>query len=102
MRSACLDAEQLRHRDPPSSSLFPLGMVRHVAEAERSWFLRSSSVRSHLHTRYGVDDPHNAVDRVDNAARFEIVGVRSGCGKPILVRRNLDAMRERIDGRTGE
>jgi uncharacterized damage-inducible protein DinB len=38
MKCAGLDAEQLARRSVPPSTLSLLGLVRHMAEVERSWF----------------------------------------------------------------
>ncbi|MFI6729088.1 DinB family protein [Streptomyces atratus] len=40
MKCAGLTTEQLRQRAVPSTELSLLGLVRHLAEAERSWFRR--------------------------------------------------------------
>jgi hypothetical protein len=39
-KCAGLDGEQLARRSVPPSSLSLLGLVRHLAEAERAWFRR--------------------------------------------------------------
>jgi uncharacterized damage-inducible protein DinB len=41
MKCADLDAEQLARRSVPPSTLSLLGLVRHMAEVERSWFRRT-------------------------------------------------------------
>jgi uncharacterized damage-inducible protein DinB len=40
MKCADLDAEQLARRSVPPSTMSLLGLVRHLAEVERSWFRR--------------------------------------------------------------
>lgn len=40
MKCDGLDAEQLRRRSVPPSTLSLLGLVRHMAEVERNWFRR--------------------------------------------------------------
>lgn len=40
MKCAGLDAEQLARRSVPPSTMSLLGLVRHMAEVERSWFRR--------------------------------------------------------------
>lgn len=40
MKCAGLDAEQLARRSVPPSTMSLLGLVRHLAEVERSWFRR--------------------------------------------------------------
>ncbi|SDS49638.1 Uncharacterized damage-inducible protein DinB (forms a four-helix bundle) [Friedmanniella luteola] len=41
MKCADLDAEQLARRSVPPSTLSLLGLVRHMADVERSWFRRT-------------------------------------------------------------
>lgn len=40
MKCADLDAEQLARRSVPPSTMSLLGLIRHLAEVERSWFRR--------------------------------------------------------------
>ncbi len=40
MKCAGLDAEQLARRSVPPSTMSLLGLIRHLAEVERSWFRR--------------------------------------------------------------
>jgi uncharacterized damage-inducible protein DinB len=41
MKCADLDAEQMARRSVPPSTMSLLGLVRHMAEVERSWFRRN-------------------------------------------------------------
>ena len=41
MKCAGLDAEQLARRSVPPSTMSLLGLVRHMADVERSWFRRT-------------------------------------------------------------
>ncbi|WP_019890604.1 DUF664 domain-containing protein [Streptomyces purpureus] len=53
-RYAGLTSEQLRARAVPPSGLSPLGLVRHLAEVERSWFsntLMGEAVAARRHRR---------------------------------------------------
>jgi uncharacterized damage-inducible protein DinB len=62
LKCAGLDAEQLARRSVPPSSLSLLGLVRHLADVERSWFrggLAGEDVRSLFCTR---DDPDGDFD----------------------------------------
>jgi uncharacterized damage-inducible protein DinB len=43
MKCADLDAEQMARRSVPPSTMSLLGLVRHMAEVERSWFRRRLS-----------------------------------------------------------
>jgi len=49
LKCADLDAEQLARRSVPPSTMSLLGLVRHMAEVERSWFRRRLA---------GQDAPH--------------------------------------------
>jgi uncharacterized damage-inducible protein DinB len=57
LKCAGLDAEELSRRSVPTSSLSLLGLVRHMAEVERSWFrivLSGQEAPAHFVTK---DDP---------------------------------------------
>src|SRR3954463_12409244 len=41
MKCAGLDAEELARRSVPPSTMSLLGLIRHMAEVERSWFRRT-------------------------------------------------------------
>jgi uncharacterized protein DUF664 len=62
-----LTPEQLRRRAVPPSTLSLLGLVRHMAEVERSWF-RARLNNEHLEPLYSsADDPDGDFDNVDTA-----------------------------------
>lgn len=116
MKCAGLDADQLRRREIPPSSLSLLGLVRHMAEVERSWFRRTFLGEDAPPYWYSDADPDGdfAVDEapideafarwgkecdrareiVRNAASLEVVGVRQPYGKPISLRWVLNHMIE--------
>ena len=62
-----LSAEQLRQRAVPPSSLSLLGLVRHMAEVERSWFQRTFAGEEAPPLFYSKDDPDGDFDNVDEA-----------------------------------
>lgn len=62
-----LTPEQLRRRGVPPSTLSLLGLVRHMAEVERSWF-RARLNNEHLEPLYSsAADPDGDFDNVDTA-----------------------------------
>jgi uncharacterized damage-inducible protein DinB len=58
---------QLRTRSAPPSSLSLLGLVRHVAEVERSWFRRTLGQTSVDYLYSSDSDPDADFDHVDTA-----------------------------------
>jgi len=69
-KCAGLDERQLRRRSCPPSSLSLLGLVRHMTEVERSWFLRGvagSTSQEVPPLYYSDDNPDGDFDDVDTA-----------------------------------
>ncbi|MCW2500026.1 MAG: hypothetical protein JWN87_1702 [Frankiales bacterium] len=67
LKCAGLSPEQLRQRSVSPSSLSLLGLVRHMAEVERSWF-RRRLLGEELHFLYCSDEnPDGDFDDVDTA-----------------------------------
>ncbi|SRR6266545_6380004 len=62
-----LDAGQLRQRAVPPSTLSLLGLVRHMADVERSWFRRTLAGEDTPAIYYSADDPDGEFDNVDTA-----------------------------------
>jgi uncharacterized damage-inducible protein DinB len=63
-----LTDEQLRRRSVPPSALSLLGLVRHMAEVERSWFRRTLAGEGVPPIYYSPDDDPDAdIDDVDDA-----------------------------------
>jgi hypothetical protein len=62
MKCAGLSAAELADRSCPPSSLSLLGLVRHMSEVERSWFLRGLDRRNAPPLYYGDDDPNGDFD----------------------------------------
>jgi len=59
MKCAGLTAEQLATRSVPPSTLSLLGLVRHLARVEHSWFERVLKGQLHLERLYRPDDDHD-------------------------------------------
>jgi Protein of unknown function (DUF664) len=67
-KCAGLTAEQLRRRAAPPSNLSLLGLVRHLAEVERSWFQRRVAGRGIDFLYCDLDsNPDGDLDDVDTA-----------------------------------
>ena len=62
-----LSPEQLRRRAVPPSSLSLLGLVRHMAEVERSWFRRALAHEDAPPHYRSDQDPNGAFNNVDTA-----------------------------------
>ena len=54
-----LDAEQLARRSVPPSTMSLLGLVRHLASVEHSWFRRVLQGQPDLERLYRSDDDHD-------------------------------------------
>jgi hypothetical protein len=62
LKCAGLDAEQLARRAIPPSTLSLLGLVRHMAEVERSWFQRRMAALDAPPLFYSDDAPDDDFD----------------------------------------
>ncbi len=62
-----LSAEQLRRRAVQPSTLSLLGLIRHMAEVERSWFQRTIAGRDAPPLYYTEADRDGDFDNVDDA-----------------------------------
>jgi uncharacterized damage-inducible protein DinB len=69
-KCAGLDAEQLAARSCPPSTLSLLGLVRHLTDVERGWFLRRW-VDGIAPLHYSDDDPDGDFDNLDPARAAE-------------------------------
>ena len=67
MKCEGLSAEQLRLRAVPPSTLSLLGLVRHMAEVERSWFRRRLTGEDAPPIYCSESDPDGDFDGVDTA-----------------------------------
>jgi uncharacterized damage-inducible protein DinB len=62
-----LTPEQLAERSVPPSSMSLLGLVRHMTEVERNWFLRVFAGETAPPLYYSDDDPDGDFDTIDPA-----------------------------------
>lgn len=65
MKCEGLDAEQLRRRAVPPSSLSLLGLVRHLADVERKWFRVVFSGEEAPPLHYSADAPDDDFDALE-------------------------------------
>src|SRR6266540_2981255 len=102
MKCDGLSDEQLRQRAVPPSTLSLLGLVRHMAEVERSWFLRVLSGED-APPRYFTDaNPDGEFDDVQDADVAEaFASWREDCERArerVAAAASLDATGERRGG----
>src|SRR5690349_9167442 len=72
-KCAGLDADQLRSRTCPPSTLSLLGLVRHMAQVEHSWFGRVAGQPGRLYsTEERPDADFDDVDTADVAETFAV------------------------------
>jgi uncharacterized damage-inducible protein DinB len=62
-----VDPERLRERTVPPSSMSLLGLVRHMADVERSWFQRTLAGEDAPRIYYSDEDPDGDFDNVADA-----------------------------------
>jgi uncharacterized damage-inducible protein DinB len=62
-----LDADAMRRRAVPPSTLSLLGLVRHMAEVERNWFRRNLAGEEAPPLYYSADNEDGDFDDVDTA-----------------------------------
>jgi uncharacterized damage-inducible protein DinB len=62
-----LTAQQLAERSVPPSSMSLLGLIRHMTEVERNWFLRVFAGETAPPLYYSDDDPDGDFDTIDPA-----------------------------------
>jgi uncharacterized damage-inducible protein DinB len=60
-----LSPEQLAERSVPPSTMSLLGLVRHMTEVERNWFLRVFAGETAPPLYYSDDDPDGDFDTID-------------------------------------
>jgi uncharacterized damage-inducible protein DinB len=97
-----LNADQLRQRSAPPSTLSLLGLVRHLADVEQGWLQRTLAGED-VQAHYSSDaDPDGEFDNVDNADVDEAFATwREECrrGDEIVTARELDAIGRQRTGR---
>jgi hypothetical protein len=103
MKCAGLTTEQLRDRSVPPSSLTLLGLVRHMAEVERSWFRRRVSgedIARIYCTDESPDGDFDDVDEADPEADFAAFRAEVEAARRVTESRDLDAVFLNREGRT--
>ena len=103
MKCAGLTADQLRARSVPPSSLSLLGLVRHMAEVERSWFRRRVSgedIGWLYCTDANPDGDFDDVDTADPEADFAAFRAEGAAARQATAGRELDAIFLNREGRT--
>ncbi|MET9023394.1 DinB family protein [Actinopolymorpha sp. NPDC004070] len=90
MKCAGLTPEQLRLRAVSSSNLSLLGLVRHLADAERGWFRQCAA---------GQDVPDLYWTEADGSADFNDIEVADAAADLDTYRREIGAAREAVAGR---
>jgi uncharacterized damage-inducible protein DinB len=90
-----LDDHRLREHSIPPSTLSLLGLVRHMAEVERSWFRRTLA-GEHVPPRYYSDaDPDGDFNNVDSVPAAEVFAAwRDECehSRAIVASNGVDAL----------
>ena len=93
-----LTDEQLRQRTVPPSTLSLLGLVRHMAEVERSWFLRVLNGEDAPPRYYTDANPDGEFDVQDADVAEAFAGWREDCERArerVAAAPSLDATGER-------
>jgi hypothetical protein len=88
-----LTAEQLRQRAAPPSSLSLLGLVRHMAEVERSWFRRrvaGEDIGFLFCSEADGDGDFDHVDTADPGQDFDTYQREVGLARQAAAGRELD------------
>ena len=93
-KCAGLDADQLKARAAPPSSLSLLGLVRHMAEVERSWFQRRVVGQDvpfiYCDVETNPDGDFDDVDGADAAADFACYQREVDAARAVAQGRSLD------------
>ena len=92
-----LTAEQMATRSVPPSTLSLLGMVRHMARVEQSWFRRVIEGRMEIERLFqdedgGFDFDAGAVDEAFVQRAWELWRGEVGHAREVLARTDLDAV----------
>lgn len=94
MKCTGLTAEQLRRRAVPPSTLSLHGLVRHMAEVERSWFQRRVAGRDvpflYCDAESNADGDFDDVDTADAETDFVTFGVEVDAARAVTADRSLD------------
>jgi uncharacterized damage-inducible protein DinB len=96
-----LEADQLRLRAAEPSTLSLLGLVRHMADVELSWFrkiLAGEDVGYYYSSDEDIDGDFDNVDTADVEEAFATWRDECAHADEIISRRSLDATGHRRDG----
>ncbi len=92
-KCAGLDALQLRQRAVPPSTLSLLGLVRHLADVERTWFRQRLDAQD-VPDLFVVDEDPDAdlhdVDHADPATAFDVLAAEVEAARDAAARHGLD------------
>jgi hypothetical protein len=72
LKCAGLDEQQLKQRAVPTTGLTLLGLVRHLTDVERSWFVRTLAGRPAPPYYSGPEDPDGDFDTLDSVPVEEV------------------------------
>jgi uncharacterized damage-inducible protein DinB len=72
MKCAGLDEGQLKHRAVPTTGLTLLGLVRHLTDVERGWFLRTLAGQAAPPHYSSPEDPDGDFDSLDSPPLEEV------------------------------
>lgn len=94
MKCAGLTDDQLKERSAPPSSLSLLGLVRHMADVERSWFRRTLAGEDAAPIYYSAERPDDDFDALDTAPTADVFATwRAECdrSRALAAAASLDA-----------
>jgi uncharacterized damage-inducible protein DinB len=100
-----LTDDQLRERSVPPSGLSLLGLVRHMAEVERSWFrnvLHGAGLPFQYSTPDDVDADFNDTGSADGATDLRTWEQECAAARDAIAGVDLDTLSKKGDRRTGE
>jgi len=95
MKCADLDADQLARRSVPPSTMSLLGLIRHLADVERSWFRRAMAGQDAPPLYWSDDEPNGKSTTLRPVLVHMIEEYARRCG-------HADLLGERIDGHVGQ
>jgi uncharacterized damage-inducible protein DinB len=104
MKCEGLDAAQLRRHEVPPSALTLLGLVRHMAEVERTWFRRrldGEDVQYIYVTEHDPDADFTEVETADAAEAFRSWEAECDAARKLTAAASLDQL-TKIQIRGGE
>jgi uncharacterized damage-inducible protein DinB len=100
-----LTDDQLRERSVPPSGLSLLGLVRHLAECERSWFrnvLLGADLPPLYFTQADPDADFNDTGSASGAAVLRTWDQECAAAREAITGVDLDTLSKKADRRTGE